>query len=172
MPDWRTRIREGHIALWPRREPGEELILRRWLTDEQRRAFRELPLHDRGHLARVTKTLTQRAPDNTDLIVAGLLHDLGKVETGHRVRLIDRVAKVLLNHISPRLLRWLARPNPSRWRAGIVLAVHHAEIGAERAARLGCSDRVVWLIKHHEDSNSIIDDPELRLLADVDQATP
>ncbi len=170
MPRWRSRIQEGLVALWPRREPDEAQVLSFWLTEAQRQAFLDLPAHDRGHLVRVARTIAHRAPTNTDLIVAGLLHDLGKADNGHHVRLFDRVANVLIGRASPRLLRWLARPNAPWWRAGLTLVVHHPEIGAERAARLGCSERVVWLIKHHEDS--FIDDPELRLLADVDQATP
>jgi hypothetical protein len=170
MPGRGARVREGLVALRPRVEPDEDQLLRQWLTEAQRQAFLDLPAHDRGHLVRVARTLAHRAPTNTDLIVAGLLHDLGKVDNGHRVRLIDRVANVLIGRASPLLLGWLARPDATWWRAGITLVVHHPEIGGERAARLGCSDQVVWLIKHHEDS--IIDDPELRLLADVDQATP
>jgi hypothetical protein len=164
------RIRQGLLALRPRPEPGENDFTHHWLTGEQRAAFQGLSAHDRGHLVRVARTLVEQVPDNHDLIMAGLLHDLGKSDGTNRVRLIDRTAKVLLGRLSPRLLRWLARSDPHRLRAGIVLAVHHPAIGAEQSARLGCNDRVVWLIKHHEDST--IDDPELRLLADVDQTTP
>jgi len=170
MARWVDRIRQGLLALRPRPEPDEERFTRQWLTREQRAAFASLSAHDRAHLVRVARTIARRAPDQRDLIVAALLHDLGKTDGRHRVRLVDRVIKVLLERGSPRLLHWLARPEPSRLRAGIALAVHHPALGAARAAELGCSDRVVWLIKHHEDST--IDDPELRLLADVDQATP
>jgi len=170
MPGWILRISQGLTALLPHPEPDEDCFTQHWLTEEQQVAFQELPNHDRGHLVRVARTLKARAPGHHDLIVAGLLHDLGKTNGRQTVRLCDRTAKVILERLSPSLLRWLARPDPSRWRAGIVLAVHHPAIGAMRAGQLGCSDRVVWLIKHHEDS--MIDDPELRLLADVDEATP
>jgi hypothetical protein len=170
MAGWISRIKQGLLAVRPRPELDEGDITGRWLSDSQQAAFRDVSVHDRGHLVRVARSLEVQAPHNSDLIVAGLLHDLGKADGVYQVRLIDRTAKVLLKHLCPTLLRWLARPNPSRLRAGIVLAVHHPVIGAERAAHLGCSDRVVWLIKHHEDPT--IDDPELRLLAEVDQATP
>jgi len=52
-----------------------------------------------------------------------------------------------------------------------VLAVHHPEIGARIARQLGCSDRTCWLIAHH-DSAGTMDDPDLDLLATIDNATP
>jgi hypothetical protein len=170
MPGWLHRVRQGLLALWPRPEPDEAAVVRRWLNEHQRAAFANISAHDRGHLIRVARQLESQAPHHPDLIIAGALHDIGKADGSHRVRLIDRVAKVLLERTSPRLLAKLAEPPPGGIRSGLVLAVHHPEIGAERARALGCSDRVVWLIKHHEDSR--IDDPELQLLIAIDQATP
>ena len=149
----------------------DDSLLATWLTPVQLDAFRELPSHDRNHLSRVGTSMIQQAPDNQDLIVAAFLHDIGKAHEGFHVRLIDRVAKVLLQAISPELLRNMAVPPPSRFRGGLVLAVHHPEFGAERARALGCSERTCWLIAHHEDAHDF-DDPDLALLAAIDDATP
>lgn len=170
MGGWGHRVRQGLLALAPRPEPDEALFIHRWLTERQRDAFMELSAHDRGHLVRVARELTRQAPGNHDLIVAGLLHDLGKANGSAHVRLIDRTAKVLLERLSPRLLGMLTPPGTGGLRTGLTLAAHHAEFGAERARQLGCSERVVWLIKHHEDSR--VNDPELRLLIEIDRITP
>jgi len=131
----------------------------------------ELPRLDRNHLYHVGENMIQRAPGNRDLIIAAFLHDLGKTHEGVHVRLIDRSAKVLLQAISPRALQKLAAPPPTRFRGGLVLAVHHPGIGAIRAKDLGCSDRTCWLIAHHEAAGTF-DDPDLALLAAIDDATP
>jgi hypothetical protein len=165
------RIRQGIAAIRPARDVLDDSNLATWLTPDQCAAFRELPRHDRNHLYQVGQIMTDRAPDNRDLIVAAFLHDLGKANQGFHVRAIDRVAKVLLQAVSLRVLMFLATPPPTRLRGGLVLAVHHPEIGAQIAKDLGCSDRTCWLIAHHEAAEAF-NDPELTLLAAIDNATP
>ena len=164
------RIRQGISSLRPTRDSSDEALLLAWLTPEQYAAFLELPRHDRAHLLRVGRAMIERASDNQELVVAAFLHDLGKVYEGFHVRLIDRVAKVLLQAISPGLLQKMASPPPNRIRGGLVLAVHHPALGAARARELGCSERTCWLIAHHEDALQR-NDPDLALLAAVDDAT-
>jgi hypothetical protein len=166
-----NRIRQGIASLRPTREISDDTLLAEWLSAAQRDAFLELPRHDRAHLRRVGGTMIEQAPGNQELILAAFLHDLGKVSGRFHVRLIDRVAKVLLQAISPSLLRKLATPPPSGIRGGLVLAVHHPEFGAERARALDGSERTCWLIAHHEEA-SAFNDPELTLLAAIDDATP
>lgn len=145
-------------------------MLATWLATEQQAAFRQLPMHDRTHSIGVAIAIEQVDPDNRDLITAALLHDNGKVVGRYRVRLIDRVAKVLLAALSPSLLERLASPPPDGIWAGLVLAVHHPAIGAAKARNLGCSQRTCWLIANHEQSGAF-NDPDLELLARVDDAT-
>ena len=139
------------------------------LTDSQAAAFRALPAHDQAHLCRVYRGLRARGVTDRDLLVAGLLHDLGKSDASGRVRWADRVVRVLLARWAPRVLDRLARRPAPWWRAGLALAVHHPRLGAERGARLGCSARTCWLIAHHEDG-SAAEDTGLALLMAVDHA--
>ncbi len=89
-----------------------------------------------------------------------------------RVRLVDRIARVLLDRFAPRLLMHLSREAAaSWWREGLVLAVHHASLGAQRAATLGCSERTCWLIAYHADRPFPPEDL-LRLLVAADDACP
>jgi hypothetical protein len=165
------RIRQGLTALRPRPEDDEAVILSAWLTGAQQAAFRALPVHDRGHLIRVGSALIATGTASHDLIVAGLLHDLGKQEGSARVRLVDRVAKVCLERTAPDILRRLAdRERTAPLCRGLMLAVHHPEIGSERARFLGCTERVCWLIKNHD--NQAVADEELRRLIAIDRATP
>ncbi len=167
----RQRIRQGLTALTPRPEPDEAAILSDWLSAAQQTAFRALPVHDRAHLIRVGRALIETGDASRDLVIAGLLHDIGKQDGRARVRFVDRVAKVLLQPAMPRVLSRLADPqSPAPLCRGLMLAVHHAEIGGERARFLGCTERVCWLIKNHD--NQTVADPELRRLIAVDRATP
>ena len=127
-------------------------------------------MHDRRHSIGVAMVIEQVDPINRDLIIAALLHDNGKVVGRYRVRLIDRVTKVLLTALSPTMLERVAAPPPDGYWAGLVLAVHHPAIGAVKARNLGCSERTCWLIANHERSNEF-NDPDLSLLARVDDAT-
>lgn len=146
-------------------------MLDRWLSDEQRAAFSALPVHDRAHLVRVARSLETSRTATGDLIIAGLLHDIGKVDGKHHVRLIDRTFKVLLERLSPRLLDRLAnRTKTLPLCTGLVLAVHHPQIGSERARLLGCTEHTCWLIKNHD--NQAPADPDLLRLIEVDRATP
>lgn len=158
--------------MWPTVPADRDALLADVLSAEQAAAFRRLSRHDQGHLLRVYQALRAESGTSDDLLVAALLHDLGKVSTDPpgRVRFVDRIAKVVLRRAAPPLLERLAGWPAPRWRRGLALAVHHAALGARQAAALGCSVRVCWLIAHHEDGTG--DDPELARLTAVDHATP
>ena len=161
------RIRHGLAALRPLPDPDEAAFAARYLEPAQREAFVDLATHDRAHLVRVARAARKVRPDDDEFIRAALLHDLGKAGPDGRVRLVDRVANVLLATIAPRLRRRLARRPAPAWRTGFAIAVHHAAIGAERCHQLGCSPRIVALVATHE-TRPIPDAPDLRLLAAID----
>jgi hypothetical protein len=135
------------------------------LTPEQSDAFCALPAYDQIHLIAVFERLRSGGPD---LLIAGLLHDIGKADQRGRVRLVDRVARVVLRQATPRLLARLAASPGNQLLHGLHLCVHHPRLGAERAKALGCSDRAVWLIAHHEDREPG-NDPELIALQAADR---
>ncbi len=154
----------------PRLPADRDAILAAALPAAAAEAFRRLPTHDQAHLCRVYRTLRRDGVDDPELLAAALLHDLGKIdESGGHVRLPDRVARVLLRRLAPRLLQRLARPDAPSWRRGLTLAVHHPALGAARAAALGCSARTCWLIEHHEDDPPP-DDRHLHRLMAADRA--
>jgi hypothetical protein len=164
----RYRFCQGLGALRPTIPGDRDAILAEALTAPQAGAFRSLSVHDQAHCCRVYRLL--RAQDAArDLLAAGLLHDIGKIGPDGRVRLPDRVARVVLRRIAPSVLGWLARLPASGWRVGIARAVHHPRLGAEQARDLGCTERTCWLIAHHEDVPPPDDEDLLRLVA-VDHA--
>ncbi len=140
------------------------------LTPDARARFNKLRPADQLHLVRVADNLAQQGA-GPDLVAAGLLHDIGKAHPGIRIRLADRAGKVLLARLAPHFLGILSRrADPPLAGAGLWALARHAQAGADLALEEGYSERVQWLIAHHE-RRDIIDDPELRLLIAVDDAS-
>ncbi len=163
---WHERLRQGIAALTPVSLPeGLDEAVEELLSEAQAAAFRRLPLYDQAHLFRVYQRLVAAGERDRDVLLAALLHDAGKVMPPFRVRLVDRVTRVILRRYAPGLLARLARLPAPRWRAGLALAVHHPKLGASLAATLGCTPRVCWLIEHHEDDPPPPDAALHRLIA-------
>jgi hypothetical protein len=124
--------------------PDEEELARHRLPDAAWPLFAAMPVADRRHGLDVVRLLTGAGYDDADLLAAALLHDAAK---GHRIRLWHRVGGVLLEAVAPAMLRRLGAADARGWRYGFYLYVHHAELSADAAARVGCSDRVVAFIR-------------------------
>jgi hypothetical protein len=123
------------------------------LTGRQLAAFRAMAPRDQRHAARVARLLIAEGARDADLIVAGLLHDLGKVDPRGvgRVLVVHRVAKVVLGRLSPGAWAWssaAARPGLLR---GCYLLQQHPALGAAWAAELGVSARACALIAAHQE---------------------
>jgi hypothetical protein len=125
---------------------------------------------DQRHSLRVCRGLQERDYRAQDLLVAALLHDVGKA--GGRAPFWTRPLIVLGKRCSPRLLNRLAvyPDRPQRllhWRSILGSAWWHAEIGADMAARAGLSERTVHYIRMHHRPDS----PELTELHLVDEVS-
>jgi putative nucleotidyltransferase with HDIG domain len=132
-------------------EAGDDDLAARYLAPEALVLFRTMPRYDRRHGLAVARHLHAAGHDDPDLIVAALLHDVGKsCHPGGRVSLMHRVATVLARAVEPGLLERLGCEG-ARWRRPFYVQVHHAALGAELAHEVGCSATTVWLIRHHED---------------------
>lgn len=125
---------------------------------------------DQQHSLRVCRGLQARGWHEHDMLIAALLHDVGKA--AGRIPFWTRPVIVLGKRYTPRFLaRLTAYPineqRLPRWRRALSYAWWHAEVGADLAAGVGLSERTVHYIRmhHHPDS------PELRALHLVDEAS-
>ena len=156
---WTTKVRRFRSHRAARVHPAEVAELATWTTPGQLALFRTMHVSDQRHGLDVVASLRAAGRTDPDLLLAGLLHDAGKGQTGVWPRVawslgeaygawVWRVAGLL-----PGMRRSLARLRD------------HAERSAELAEAAGCSALTVDLIRHQAEPR----DPELGgalLLAD------
>ena len=141
------RARQFFVALRPRVGPEDLALLDRYLTPRQRELFRRMPLNDQQHSFKVARRLLAVGHDNSELLQAGLLHDVGKALGP--VRLWHRVASVLLAAIRPTLVERIGSRDRQSWRYPIYVMYNHGRLGAQAACEVGCSGLVQRLIQGH-----------------------
>jgi hypothetical protein len=158
---WASKARQFRTHLRARVAPAERAALAAWMTPAQLDLFDAMHVADRRHGLDVLATLRSQGVEDPDLLLAAVLHDAGKGDTG----VWPRVAYSLGQTYGA----WV-------WRvAGIVPGMRsalgrlhaHAETSATLAAGAGASPRAVELIRYQDAPR----DPEAgRLLQAADEA--
>jgi len=135
------------------------------LNAEQQRLFYAMTARDQRHCLDVFHALQHDGHDDPDLLLAALLHDVGKGPA----RLGHRVAYVLIRALSPRLLRRLASDSGSGWRQALASFSEHSRRGAALVEATGAPEAVVSLVRLHS-GDEIADDPRAALLRAADES--
>jgi hypothetical protein len=139
-------VRRFLRALKARVDPAERQVVADNLAPAQQQLFWTMMVEDQRHSLDVFYTLQRRGCQDQDVLLAALLHDVGKGE----VRLWQRVLYVLLRAGPSGLLRRLAQPNGAGWRRAIASLNEHGRRGAALAQEAGASPAVVELIRNHQ----------------------
>ncbi len=113
--------------------------------------FETMSPADQRHSLRVCQGLRARGCVEEAMLVAALLHDVGKA--GGRVPFWTRPVIVLGRRLAPHLLAKLVVPPRDfalpRWRRSISYAWYHADVGADLAAAAGVPEQAVLYIRTH-----------------------
>ena len=138
---WATKVRQTKRHLLARVPARERDAAAGWLTASQLAVFDAMHLADRRHGLDVVAALREAGERDPEVLVAGLLHDAGKGETGMVPRILYSLGQAGLG--------WPARiarlvPGP---RASLDRLDAHAETSARLAEAAGCSPRTVELIR-------------------------
>lgn len=152
-------LRAGPLPAEARRKIGEVL------NEEQFALFKKQSYSAQGHGYRVMRTLAEAGHEEHDLMVAALLHDVGKCHV--RYTWLDRVKVVLAQRFTPGLAGKWAAGEQKGWMRAFVVKECHPEWSAEALAASGGSTLSVALVRRHQESLLAPweDNEENRLLA-------
>ena len=190
------RVRQFWQGLSAKITPDDQLWVTLTLPAAAIPLFIGMPVDAQRHSLNVLATL-QAAGYNfrdsghgdlrhSDLAVAALLHDCGKVaaaQGGVALGLWLRGPLVVLEALLPAVAARWASPEPplganlwQGWRYALYVQREHPTIGAAWAADAGCSALSCWLIAHHQTpvatigAGELVSDETLNLLAALQAA--
>ena len=141
---WGSKTRQFRAHLRAKVRPQERAVLAAWTTPAQRRLFDSMHVADQRHGLDVVASLRADGVKDRDVLLAGLLHDAGKGDTG----LWPRVAYSLGQAYGPWV--WSVAGVWPGMGASIGRLRDHADRSAVLAVEARCSPRTVELIRHQD----------------------
>jgi len=105
---------------------------------------------EQAHAYQICKRLERDGQTTPDLLMAALLHDVGKILIP--LSIFDRIVIVLGMQLFRKAALGWAEGTPRGWRLPFVVAEHHAGWGADLASQAGATPLTVELIRRHHDS--------------------
>jgi hypothetical protein len=141
---WGSKARQFRAHVRARVAPDERAGLVTWLSPSQLAMFDSMHVADRRHGLDVVATLRAQRVTEPDVLVAGLLHDAGKDQTGVWARVIFSLGQAYGRWI------WGAAGVVPSLRRDLERLRTHGETSARLAAKAGCSVRTVELIRHQD----------------------
>jgi hypothetical protein len=141
---WAAKVRQFRAHVRAHVTPAERAALMGWTTPAQLALFDAMHVADQRHGLDVVASLEADGVDERDVLVAGLLHDAGKGDTG----VGPRVAYSLGQHYGPWL--WRGAAIVPGWADALARLKTHARASATLAAAAGCSERTVDLIREQD----------------------
>jgi len=143
------RARQFWAALTAAPKPADLVAVKRVLAPALMDLFRRMQASEQVHSLEVYYRLLNQGEQDDDLLIAALLHDVGK--TCYPLHLWERVGIVLGKAFFPRQVKAWGKGEARGWRRALVVAENHAAWGAAMAADAGASPRVVELIRRHQE---------------------
>jgi hypothetical protein len=147
---WVTKIRQTKRHLLARVPAREREAAAGWLTPPQLALFDGMHVADRRHGLDVVAAIRAGGESDHALLLAGLLHDAGKGNTGMVPRILHALGQARILRPA-RALGWLHGMAPALRRLR-----EHPETSARLAEAAGCSPRTVDLIRWQDEPR----DPE------------
>ena len=154
---WLAKMRQTKRHLLARVSPRERDAVAAWLTPAQLAVFDGMHIADRRHGLDVVAALHAAGETDDDVLMAGLLHDAGKGDTGMVPRILHALAQARITWPAFALVWW----------PGMTIALarlrDHAEASAKLAEAASCSPRTVELIRWQDEPRDPVAGERLRL---------
>jgi hypothetical protein len=141
---WASKVRQTVAHARARVGAIERAGLATWCTTEQLALFDAMHVADRRHGLDVVRTLRAGGERDSEVLLAGLLHDAGKGDTGLGPRVAYALGQAYGSWI------WRAAVLVPGWRPALERLRDHPERSARLAERAGCTPRTVELIRHQD----------------------
>ena len=133
------------------------------LSAKEMALFDQFSFNDQWHSYRVMKMLQEAGHTQPELLVAALLHDVGKTEIP--LTIWERSLIVLASIFLPRQTAVWGQGEPVGWKRPFVVKMQHPIWSAKLAAAAGSNPQAIWLMRRHQDVIPPDDpSPEARLL--------
>jgi len=154
---WATKTRQVRDHLGASVSHAERAGVESWLSPAELALFDAMHVADRRHGLEVVAHLRAEGATDHHLLVAGLLHDCSKGDTG----VMPRIAYSLGQRYGAWI--WRTAGVVPGWSAALGRLRVHAEASAVLAAAAGCSPATVELIRHQDAPIDPIAGEQLRL---------
>ncbi len=143
-----ARMRQGVRALFAWARPVDYEVAARVLSLPLMALFERMRRSEQQHSINVLRTLQARGYSDHSLMVAALLHDVGKTRAAYH--LWDRVLVVLVKAAFPDLARRWGQGDPVGWRRPFAINLQHPKWSAEMVRSAGADPLAVLLIANHQ----------------------
>jgi hypothetical protein len=130
-------------------QPVDDAQVEPYLTPPLFALFCRMRRSERQHSQRVLHALLDAGHTHPDLLVAALLHDVGKIRTHFFSP--EKVLVVLVKAFFPVLYTRWGSGSEHGWRRPFAVSAQHPAWGAEMVAVAGGSALIVDLIRRHAD---------------------
>jgi hypothetical protein len=148
------RFIQAWNALVTQSAPEDQKLAHQILTPMQMNLFLHMQAGEQVHSIRILRELMNKGERHPDLMLAALLHDVGKIR--HPLRIWEKAISVLGKFLSPEhAKRWgkiSVEPTVriSWWQWPFIVSEQHADWGADLVFEAGASPLATSIIRRHQ----------------------